>query len=354
MTRGGAPDPGFVFRQFGIEAERPEPLGEGLINRTFLLRTADGSEFVLQRVNPIFGPEVHDDIAAVTAHVLRKGLVVPRLVPARDGALCARVDGEMWRLMNRLPGESRSTLRRPAEAEAAGEMLGRFHSALLDLNHDFRFVRTGVHDTQRHLDRLRDTLRTRHDHPRFSDVEPLGRKILDAGANLPALTSLPPRIVHGDPKINNFLFEPGTDRVLGLVDMDTLSRMPLPLELGDAFRSWCNRDGENSATAQFSADLLVAAAKGVARHSAAWMTPAEIRSIVPATLTICVELAARFCADAVCEDFFAWDERRFASHSEHSQVRAAGQLSLSESLRSQMPKLEADLNGIFAAAGAKL
>ena len=354
MTRGATPDPGLLLRRYGIEAERLEPLGEGLINRTFLARSRGGAEFVLQRVNPMFAPGIHDDIEAVTAHVAGKGLLVPRLVRTLDGDLSMTEDGGLWRLMNRLPGESRSTLRLPAEAESAGEMLARFHTALLDLDHEFRHVRPGVHDTPRHLQRLRNTLRDRGDHPRFRGVEPLAKRILDASTRLPELPAVRPRVVHGDPKINNFLFEPGSDRVLCLVDFDTLSRMALPLELGDAFRSWCNPGGEDTTAVLFVPDLMSAGARGYARHAAPWVTAAEIRSIVPATLTICVELAARFCADALNEDFFAWDPRRFASHSEHSEIRAAGQLALSESLRSQIANLDRDLPEVFAAAGAKI
>jgi Ser/Thr protein kinase RdoA (MazF antagonist) len=353
VTRGDAPDAGLLSGHYGIEAERIERLGEGLINRTFLARSSGGKEFVLQRVNPMFSPEVHEDIEAITAHVADKGLLVPRLVRTRDGALCTRDGADLWRLMTRLPGESRSTLRRAAEAESAGEMLARFHAALLDLDHEFHSVRPGVHDTPRHLQRLRETVASRPDHPRFAQVEPLAKRILAAGGQLPELPIVMPRIVHGDPKINNFLFEPKTDRVLCLVDFDTLSRMALPLELGDAFRSWCNPGGEDTTEVRFAPEMMLAGARGYARGAAPWITETEIGSIVPATLTICVELAARFCADALNEDFFAWDPLRFANHSEHSEIRAAGQLALSESFRSQMRALARELPAIFAAAGAR-
>lgn len=353
MTGDGAPDPGTLLRWFGVEAVRIEPLGEGLINRTFHVHARDGADFVLQRVNPMFDPVIHEDIEAVTRHVADKGLPVPRLVRNRDGTLHVRGDDGTWRLMTRLPGESRSTLRLPGEAAAAGEMLARFHTALLDMEHEFRSVRPGVHDTARHLGKLRDAIEHRSDHPRFGDIAPLARRILDAGARLPELQQVPPRIVHGDPKINNFLFEPGQDRVLSLVDFDTLSRMALPLELGDAFRSWCNPGGEDTTETRFAPEMMRAGAQGYARHAAPWITEPEILGIVPATLTICVELAARFCADALNEDFFSWNPRRFGSHSEHSEIRAAGQLALSESLRSHMARLERDIPAVFSSARSR-
>ena len=57
---------------------------------------------------------------------------------------------------------------------------------------------------------------------------------------------------------------------------------------------------------------------------------------MPATRTILVELAARFCADALNESYFAWDARRYASRGEHNEVRAKGQLAVLRSLDAQL------------------
>jgi hypothetical protein len=65
------------------------------------------------------------------------------------------------------------------------------------------------------------------------------------------------------------------------------------------------------------------------------VTPAEWGAIVPATETIYVELASRFCADALNESYFGWDPRRFATRSEHNQARAASQLRAARSLVEQ-------------------
>lgn len=351
MTGGGVP--AAVPARFGLRPDRIEALGAGLINRTFLL-AAGGNEYVLQRVNPMFPAVIHEDIEAVCAHLGTRGITVPSLLRADDGALCVAADGANWRLMPRLPGAARSRLERPLQAESAGVVLGRFHGALLGLRHEFRHVRAGVHDTPRHLARLRGALQQRADHARFRLVAPLAEKILAAAEQLPETGETTARAVHGDPKINNFLFDPGSDRALCLVDFDTLSRMPLPLELGDALRSWCNPDGEDAAVTRFAADFAVAGMSGYARHAAGWITPGEVRAIAPATLRICVELAARFCADALLEDFFGWDADRFGSHSEHSQLRAAGQLALAASLGTQLPELGRNLAEIFAGYGTRL
>ena len=43
---------------------------------------------------------------------------------------------------------------------------------------------------------------------------------------------------------------------------------------------------------------------------------------------ISLELAARFCADALNERYFGWDAERFAGRGEHNLHRAHGQHSL--------------------------
>ncbi|MCY3730798.1 MAG: hypothetical protein OXF98_05600, partial [Rhodospirillaceae bacterium] len=59
------------------------------------------------------------------------------------------------------------------------------------------------------------------------------------------------------------------------------------------------------------------------------------------TLTVTVELAARFAADALAESYFGWDPARYATACEHNQARARSQLGLARSILSQWPALEA-------------
>lgn len=324
-----------------------EPLGQGLINATFLVRPPVGEPLVLQRVSPVFPAAVNQDVAAVTARLAAAGLGTALLVPTTDGGLWVEGGQGVWRLQTWLPGLSRDFLADAGEAEAAGRFLGRFHRALDGLEHVFANPRLGVHDTARHLRRLREALDHHRKHARYHAVAPLAAEILAEADALPALPATPDRVVHGDPKINNMLFDPDSGEALALVDLDTVGRMPLPLELGDALRSWCNLAGENQRTGIFSAELFAGALRGYAATAGDWITPAERAAILPATRTIIVELAARFCADALNENYFAWDPARFASRSEHNQVRAAGQLTLARSCRAVADELQAALQAAF-------
>jgi len=249
--------------------------------------------------------------------------------------------------MTWIDGRSRDALADADQAMQAGALLGRFHRALDGIDAGFANPRLGVHDTARHLASLHRALDAHRAHTEYARVAPLARQILDMADNLPAVGTTPDRVVHGDPKIDNMLFDPASGLGLALVDLDTVGCMPMPLELGDALRSWCNPAGENQRSGVFSPELFAGALRGYLDATSGWVTPAEQAAILPATLTIIVELAARFCTDALNESYFGWDSRRYTSRSEHNQVRAAGQLTLAKSCAGQYRELEAAAKKLF-------
>lgn len=321
-----------VLRAWRLEGATLSPLGSGLINRTWLLVAPDQRRYVLQQVNPMFPGAINEDIEVVTRHLRARGLTAPELLRTTDGRLWLDDPGGAFRVMTHVDGVSHDRLGSPDQAREAGQLLARFHRALADLEHEFRNQRLGVHDTPRHLANLRQALVDHATHRDIGAIRPLAGEILGLADALPRLPALPDRIVHGDPKINNLLFDPDSGRALCFIDLDTLGRMPLHLELGDAFRSWCNPKGEDSPGSAFALDLFTAAVQGYAGGARGWITPEESAAIVPGTLTIYVELAARFCADALRESYFGWDATKFPSRSTHNQVRAASQITAARAL----------------------
>ena len=311
---------------------RQTPLSGGLIHASFAV-VADDGEYVLQRVHPVFAPEVHENIAAVTEHLRRRGEPSPRLLASRSGRPWADLGEEgIWRAMTRLPGVSFDTVQGPAQARAAGAQVARFHAALDDLGHAFRAVRQGVHDTPTHLRTLAQALAEHGQHRLLAEVEALAAEIGAGFAALPAPGDVPQRVCHGDLKFNNLLFA-GTgpvDQVVstGIIDLDTVGRMPLHHELGDAWRSWCNRGGEDQAAAQFDVEVFAASLAGYLGASPLALTPAERRALVHGVEWISLELAARFAADALHERYFGWDRARFPAAGEHNLLRAQGQWAL--------------------------
>lgn len=320
-----------VLAEFGLDAaETIEPLGSGLINDTFAVE-AEGSRWVLQRVHTVFSPQNHHNIAAVTEHLAMKGVPTPRLRPSVEGAWWVERDGRSWRVMTRLPGVTFDAVRSVSQARDAAAALGRFHRALEDLEHEFVGLRAGVHDTPAHLQRLRRAVDEHRRHRLYDAVAPLAGELLAEAESLPELADVQPRVVHGDPKLNNVLFAgpegAEAETAIGLIDLDTVAPMPVHLELGDAWRSWCNPKGEDETEAQFDLDVFEASVQGYV-DAGPTLCAREREALVFGVEIISLELAARFLADALDESYFGWNAERFPSAGEHNLARARGQWSL--------------------------
>jgi Ser/Thr protein kinase RdoA (MazF antagonist) len=350
MTATPPPEtpPPDVLEAFALAPSPVERAASGLINATWFVRAATGAPLVLQRLNAVFPASVNADIDAVTRHLAAKGVLTPRLVPTRDGALWHEQAGTVWRVLTRIDGVCRDAVESPAQAREAGRVLAEFHRAVADLEHTFSSARLGVHDTTRHLDALRTALAELPAHRDFGAIEPLAARVAELAAELPALPASGDRIVHGDPKISNLMFARGSDHALCLIDLDTLARMPVALELGDALRSWCNPRTEDASDARFSVPLFQAAVEGYAGAARGFLSEAEWRAIAPGTLTITVELAARFCSDALRERYFRFDPARYASASAHNRARTRGQLQVAEQIAAALPQLETITQRAFA------
>ncbi len=324
-----APPPAVLaaWNRAGAASER---VRGGLINATFLVR---GDEpLILQRLHPIFAAEVNLDIEAVTEHLAAAGLVTPRLVRTAGGDRWLIHDGAVWRAQSFIDGVTMHEMVDAAHAAAAGELVGRFHRALSDLEREFAFQRVGVHDTAAHLRRLAQAV-VGEQAGELEEAVRLGREILDAGARLPPLGDLPRRTAHGDLKVSNLLFARGEPvRAVCLIDLDTLSRMTIAYEMGDALRSWCNPAGEDTPDTHFDVNRFGAAVRGYAAGTGGLLAPAEIDSLPGGLETVCVELSARFCVNAFDDRYFGWNPDRFESRRQHNLVRARGQLALARAV----------------------
>src|SRR6185436_8096784 len=239
-------------------------------------------------------------------------------------------------LLTHIDGVSFDVVGGAEQARAAGELVGRFHAAVDGLDHEFVGMRVGVHDTPRHLARLDEAVSVHGGHRLFGQVRPLARAILDGAGALPPLPALPPRVCHGDLKFNNILFAgrtpPDDARALCLIDLDTVGPLSLAFELGDAWRSWCNRAGEDDVNAVLDLEILGASLRGYVAGLGRALSDDERRALLLGVEWVSLELAARFAGDALFESYFGWDPARFAGRGEHNLVRARGQWSLHQAL----------------------
>ncbi len=309
------------------------PAEDGLINQTWLVGPEGGApRWVLQRVNPIFRPEVHDDIDVVTRHLRRCGVPEPLLVPTNEGRLYAHdPEGAVWRVLEYVPGVTVHKVEVPARAVAAAELVARFHAAMAGLDYRYRHVRAGAHDTVFHM-ALLGSQEVAAGAEHVNEAATLARRILDDWQVWPGNLDEPDAHAHGDLKISNLRFSPSGEG-LCLLDLDTLSRLPRSVEMGDALRSWGNPAGEEAPEVHFSMPIFEATLVGYRRVLP--VSDAEAEGWLLGAERIALELSARFCRDVWENRYFGWNAARYASRSAHNLLRARGQHHLALSIRRQ-------------------
>ncbi|MBC7170915.1 MAG: aminoglycoside phosphotransferase family protein, partial [Polyangiaceae bacterium] len=244
-----------------------------------------------------------------------------------------------WRLLSFVEGCTFTEVDSTSLARVAGALAGRFHGAVSGFAHRFAFTREGAHDTARHLGKLAGLLDT---HEVDEETRSIAEAILAHGRSLAPLPATRRRIVHGDLKITNLLFSEAGDEGLALVDLDTMAYGTLPVELGDALRSWSNPRGESEVDTHCDPAIVEAALEGFVEGAQGDVDAAELLAVPLGIETIATELASRFAADAIEDCYFGWESARFDSRAHHNRVRALSQLALAGSVARQKD----DLDGI--------
>lgn len=109
---------------------------------------------------------------------------------------------------------------------------------------------------------------------------------------------LPKTAIHGDTKIENFLFDTKTGRTKSLVDLDTIMAHHWLVDWGDMMRSLCNVAGEKEEDlSKISVDKSIYLNVADGFTSQMPMSEGERARMADAVPTIAYELGIRFLAD---------------------------------------------------------
>jgi len=139
--------------------------------------------------------------------------------------------------------------------------------------------------------------------------------------------------IHGDTKLDNFLFSTRTGRVKALVDLDTIMPHTWLADWGDMVRSLVNVAGEKErdlSKVQVDVDVYRAVARGFL-SAAREVTPAEVGLMAAAPQIIALELGLRFLVDYLRGD--SYFKLGPADPIDLNRTRAMAQLTLFRRLR---------------------
>lgn len=342
-------DPLHVAGRFALPAPpaAAEALPGGLINRSWRVLAGDGSEWLLQRINPdVFadGALVMENIARVTEHLRRRagrgaddGRGCLALVRTSDDAVAVRdADGAWWRMYRFIGGaHSQLTARDANDAFLAARAFGEFLAQLADFQEPLHETIPGFHDTARRLAALEEAsaadprARRRHARTELEFANGWRRLAFQLG---PLLDSgrLPRRVTHNDAKIANVLFDDDTGAALCVIDLDTVMPGTALCDVGDLLRSLASRAGEEAvdpAEVEVERERVEAVQEGWLTGAAQVVTPEERALVLDAGRVIAYEQGVRFLTD-----YLEGDRYYPVDDDEHNLRRARTQFRIVEQL----------------------
>ena len=302
------------------------PLGAGHINDTYMVgamagEQAAGERFVLQRMNAyVFeNPEgVARNLGKIIAQVGAVGgdyLVAPiRTAAGADWVIDTA--SHLWRLMPYVADQTYQSIDRERVPDA-GFAFGRFLRDVADYGGELEIAIQGFHDLPGYLANL-DAVAGAVAGGR-QDVE------LDFVRRYPTVDfDGERRVIHGDCKVNNLLFDACSGRVTHVIDLDTVMTGHPAWDFGDLVRSIWAGNEEVTDFSPLSLDTFRAVATGFARGLGEPMDPITYAR-APSHMSFM--LGVRFLTDHLAGD-------RYFKVAEHGQnlARARSQFALTRAV----------------------
>ena len=317
--------------QYNISDCNITSLDGGLINKSFLVKISGEPRFVLQRISNHFESAVTEKIDLVSKHLIAKEIDAPQIIPANNGYLVSRVSSDSWRLLKFISGFSKKTVNSAEESAELAKCLGLFHLNIQDCKGIEKKFRRG-RGAEVQLKKLYAAFNKFPGHKSLDEVKICAKALQKNQKHLPPIRIFPEHVLHGDPKVSNFLFAEDGLVAKCMIDFDTVGWTELSWELADAFRSWCNPLSEDQLSGTFDLRIFETSLYSYVQTIGNAFPIEEITNSLSATGHIFLELAMRFLVDVLEEEYFGWDSNNFDSASSHNLVRAKGQISACESL----------------------
>ena len=272
--------------------------GDGHINDTYYVNTEEG-EFVCQRLRREMNPDDLERNYLLYSKVFeREGLEYPVwLKPLYGGESCGNgsffymdQEGNHWRMYPMIQGEILTAPLSSEELYACGYGLARMHGVLQELSEKPKAVYPMLHDLEYYYKTFCEVKNDKEicGENWDGDLEELIDSQIENLLDLPLDRT---RVVHGDPKLANVLFQEG--KVKAFLDLDTVMIGSILEDIADCIRSACIMDGRIDMEA---ARILF---EGYLSADTDLLSEGE-KKLLPAALgKICFELGLRYYTDAI-------------------------------------------------------
>lgn len=329
------------------------PLGNGLINDTFLVSSPESS-WVLQKINRhVFTqPElIMANLQQLSQHVQSKSaaqvrLQIPLLVlTTKQESFYLDSDNECWRGLTYIPGSfSKESVTTLADAEQIGRALGHFHQLCSDLAPELLSdTLPGFHITPLYFTYYQTTVNKAVDIVQDDAFRYCIDMIAAQGDFVSVLEDakqrgdLKLRVMHGDPKVNNFLFDQQTQKIISLIDLDTVKPGLIHYDIGDCLRSSC----QNVHNGKFELSVCQAVLSSYVQEARTFLTSVDYDYFYPAMQLIPFELGLRFFTD------YLQGNRYFkVTEPQQNLQRAVQQFELCQGIQQQRTAIEAIIAGL--------
>ncbi len=302
-----------------------EPIGNGLINTTYKAEYESGS-YIIQRINNSVFKDVDglmNNICGVTAFMsnkiareggdpLRETLNV---ILTNDGLPYYKCsNGYYWRCYVCIGNSySRDLAENPEDLYTCALAFSRFHELLSDYPvNELTETIPNFHNTPDRCAHLMKAVRN-DICGRLAEVRPEISFVMSRADELSYFTDrlasgmIPSRITHNDTKFNNVLFDSVTDKVLCIIDFDTIMPGAVAYDYGDAIRSAAPTLGEDTLTpydVELDLERFEMFTKGFIEGSGSFLKDSEINSLVWGAKLMTLECGIRFLTDYLNGDVY--------------------------------------------------
>ena len=338
-----------ILKAYGIEDYEINPLGDGLINTTWLVKEiSSGRKFVFQRINDkVFKQpmEIAFNIGLINDYLSDKypEYLFTSPVKALNMSDMIKDDDGYFRLFLYVEGSvTHNKLNRSIQAYEAAKQFGKFTRLLSGLNiSQLRTTIPDFHNLILRFEQFIDSLKNADPEKYKNAKEAIdflvdNQYIVEEYKKIVISKDFKLRVTHHDTKISNVLFDI-EDKGICVIDLDTVMPGYFISDIGDMMRTYLSPVSEEEKDfnkIEVRIDFFIAIVNGYLSEMKYELSEVEKRSIVYSGKFMIYMQALRFITDYLNNDIYYG-----ARYDGHNLIRGQNQVKLLRLFLAREPQL---------------